>query len=143
MLLQPKSYSEEGSNLGVVTKVMLASLRMFYFFFFKKGKGRKHQSVASGMSPTGGTRPTILACVLTENPIRESKPGPFSWQAGTQPTEPHQPGLALSISMCQTFKDTIKKIISKEDPFNFRHMSLEGEKYLKYLRTTYLNSQIT
>ena len=47
-------------------------------------------SVASRMPPTGD-----LVCNPDTCPDGESNRQPFSLQAGTQPTEPHGPGLII------------------------------------------------
>ena len=65
----------------------------FYLFIFREGKGRrkeeKHQCVvASHASPTGDLAHNPGMC-----PHWESNQQPFGSQAGTQSTEPHQPGL--------------------------------------------------
>ena len=77
---------------------------MFYFFkgfiylFLERGEGREkerernidvqeiHWSVAFHMPPTGDPNPGMC-------PDWESNQQPFGLQAGTQSTEPHQPGL--------------------------------------------------
>ena len=73
-------------------------MHFFYFKHFiyfkreekgKKKRGREHQSmVASHTPPTGD-----LACNPGTCPDWESNQRPFGLQAGTQSTEPHQPGL--------------------------------------------------
>ena len=70
---------------------------MLYFkiviYFLERGKegereGEKHQCVvASRMPPIGD-----LACNPGMCPDWESNQQPFGSQAGTQSTEPHQPG---------------------------------------------------
>ena len=59
------------------------------FIFRQRGReGEKHQCVvASGAPPTGD-----LACNPGMCPDWESNQGPLGSQAGTQATEPHQPG---------------------------------------------------
>ena len=64
--------------------------KRFYLFVFKqRGRKRgKHQCVvASHVPPTGGLAHKPGTC-----PDWESNWQPFGSQAGTQPTEPHQPG---------------------------------------------------
>ena len=65
-----------------------------FYLFLEKGEGRekdgeKHQCVvASRVIPTGD-----LACNPGMCPDWESNQRSFGLQAGTQSTEPHQPGL--------------------------------------------------
>ena len=65
----------------------------YLFIFREKGKegereGEKHQRIVpSRMPPTGDLVHNPGMC-----PDWESKKRPFGSQAGTQPTEPHQPG---------------------------------------------------
>ena len=72
----------------------LLFLRFYLFIFRERGKegereGKKHQCVvASCTSPTG-----ILVCSTGMCHVWESNQQPFGSQAGTQSTEPHQPGL--------------------------------------------------
>ena len=71
-------------------------LFIYLFIFRERGRegereGEKHQCVlASHMPPAGG-----LACNPGMCPDWESTQGPFVSQAGTQFTEPHQPGLMI------------------------------------------------
>ena len=51
-------------------------------------QGGKHQCVVASGVPLLGTWPATQACALDW----ESNQRPFSLQAGTQSTEPHQPG---------------------------------------------------
>ena len=69
--------------------------KRFYLFIFRergqegKREGEKHQCVvASRTTPTGDLAHNPGMC-----PDWESSPRPFGSQAGTQSTEPHQPGL--------------------------------------------------
>ena len=67
--------------------------KYFIYLFLERGKGRgkegeKHQCVvASHMPPTGDLAYNPDMC-----PDWESNQLPFGLQAGTQSTEPHQPG---------------------------------------------------
>ena len=54
----------------------------------RKREGEKHRLSASHVPPTRD-----LACNPGMCPDQESNQRPFSSQAGTQPTEPHQPEL--------------------------------------------------
>ena len=89
---------------------MISIYFLFYFlkdftYFLERGEGRekerernidvqeKHPSGASCRPPTGD-----LACNSGMGPDQESNLWPFSWQAGAQPTEPHQPGLNLLLN---------------------------------------------
>ena len=85
------------------------SFKRFYLFIFRERgrgaerEGEKHQCVvASPMTPTGG---------LTHNPGMcpdwELNWRPFGLQAGTQSTEPHQPGL---ISYLPCVKYVVTKV---------------------------------
>ena len=68
----------------------------FYLFIFRGRKREKHQCmVASCMPPTGD-----LACSPDMCPDWESNPQPLGSQAGTQSTEPHQPGQNVHCSVC-------------------------------------------
>ena len=58
----------------------------------------KHQSVASHMPPTRDLHPNPGMC-----PDRESNQWPFSLQAGSQSTEPHQPVLYSILKMFKIF----------------------------------------
>ena len=64
-----------------------------YLFIFREGKGRgkrgKHQCVVPSRAPPTGD----LACNPGMCPDWELNQRSFGLQAGTQPTEPHQPGL--------------------------------------------------
>ena len=66
----------------------------FYLFIFRERKGGRKRGretscvVASCMSPLGDLAHNIGIC-----PDWESNWRPFGSQAGTQSTEPHQPGL--------------------------------------------------
>ena len=66
--------------------------KRFYLFIFRDGKGgkegEKHQCVVAPlMTPTGD-----LFHNQTMGPDWELNQQPFSSQASTQSTEPHQPG---------------------------------------------------
>ena len=66
--------------------------------FLERGEGReregeKHQCVASRAPPTGD-----LACNTGMCPNWELNQWPCASQAGTQSTEPHQPGLSMPSS---------------------------------------------
>ena len=69
---------------------------LIYLFFRQRGRegergGEKHQCViASCTPPTGDLAQNPSMC-----PDWESNQRPFGSQAGTQPTEPHQPGPLL------------------------------------------------
>ena len=75
---------------------------LFYIFIFrergKKGEieGEKHQCVVASHTPPTGD----LACNPGMCPDWESNQQPFGLQAGTQSTEPHQPGLLVDFCMC-------------------------------------------
>ena len=67
--------------------------KIFYLFIFREGERKrdKHQCVvASHAPPTGDLARNPGMC-----PDWESNQQPLASQAGTQPTEPHQPGLKL------------------------------------------------
>ena len=72
--------------------------RFYLFIFRERGKegeraGEKHQCVAaSHMPPSGDLAHNLGIC-----PGWESNWQPFSQQAGTQSTEPHQPGSYLCL----------------------------------------------
>ena len=66
----------------------------FIYFFLERGRekereGEKHHCVAASRAPPTGD----LACNPGMYPDRELNRRPFVSQAGTQSTEPHQPGL--------------------------------------------------
>ena len=70
----------------------------FYVFIFREGKEErkrgKHQCVfVSHATPTWD-----LTCNPGMCPDWESNQRPFGTQAGTQSTEPHQPGLNLCLN---------------------------------------------
>ena len=82
------------ATLFPLKKKYIYIFKRFYLFILEGREGRegeregkKDRSVASLMPPIG---------VLTHNPGLcpdwESNRPPFSWQASTQPAEPHQPG---------------------------------------------------
>ena len=58
------------------------------FWLLQEGEGEKHQCVVASHAPPSGS----LACNLDMCPDWESNQQPFGLQAGTQSTEPHQPG---------------------------------------------------
>ena len=66
---------------------------LFYYLFLERGEGRKEEKhqcvVVSWAPPTGDLAHNPGMC-----PEWESNQWPFGSQAGTQATEPHQPGLA-------------------------------------------------
>ena len=71
--------------------------KIFYLFSFRvrgrEEEGEKHQCVvASHAPPTGDLVSNPGMC-----PERELNQRPFGSQAGTQSTEPHQPGHAFHI----------------------------------------------
>ena len=82
--------------LWVCVSLSLSFLKIL-FIFRQSGRegereGEKHHcGVASHMPPTGD-----LALNLGMCPDWESNQQPFGSQAGTQSTEPHQPGMFLS-----------------------------------------------
>ena len=81
------------SHLFLNDPIILFFFKRFYFFIFREkgreGEWEKHQCVvASWAPPTGGD----LACNPGMCPDWESNWRPFSSQASTQSTEPHQPG---------------------------------------------------
>ena len=76
-----------------VTPIHLFFLRFYLFTFRERGKegereGEKHQCVAAFHTPPTGA----LAHNPGMCPNWESNQQPFGLQAGTQSTEPHQPG---------------------------------------------------
>ena len=80
------------STYASCSPFLLFFLKMLFIIFRERRREgereeEKHQSVASHTSPAGD---------LAHNPCRcpdwESNRRPFSLKAGTQPTEPHQPG---------------------------------------------------
>ena len=85
-------YDGTYSNFG--KPVLTCLFFNFTYLFLERGEGRekegeKHQCVfASRVPPTGD-----LACNPGMCPDWESNWRPFGLQAGTQSTEPHQPGL--------------------------------------------------
>ena len=85
---------EISSLVGEVDTETLKKKKRFYLFIFRERgrwgerKGEKHQCVvASCTSPAGDS-----ACNPGTCPDWESIQQPFGLQAGTQSTEPHQPG---------------------------------------------------
>ena len=69
---------------------------LFLFIFRERGRkgereGEKHQCVAASCVPPTGD----LSCNPGMCPGWESNQRPFDLQAGTQSTEPHQPGLGF------------------------------------------------
>ena len=66
----------------------------FIYSFPERGEGREKERERNInvwlplICPLLGTWPTTLACALTGNRTED----PFGSQAGTQSTEPHQPG---------------------------------------------------
>ena len=84
-------------DLSLPPPQLLTQYRLFikdFIYFFRKKvregerEGKKHRLVASHM--VGGTWPTTQVCALTGNQTCDL----FSFQASTQSTEPHQPGLS-------------------------------------------------
>ena len=80
-------------------KILFIFFNFIYLFIFRERgregerEGEKHQCVvASRALPTGGLAHNPGMC-----PDWESNQRPFGSQAGTQPTEPHQPGKILII----------------------------------------------
>ena len=73
---------------------------------FREGEGKEKERERNItvwvplIRPLLGTWPETQACALTEN--RESNWQPFDSQAGTQSTEPHQPGQFFGV-LCQVF----------------------------------------
>ena len=73
--------------------IFLGFFKVLFIYFLTEGKGgrkgEKHQCVVASHVPPSGD--------LTHNPGTcpdwESNQRPFGSQAGTQSTEPHQPGL--------------------------------------------------
>ena len=70
--------------------------RCYLFTFREKGregerKGEKHQCVVASLAPLNED----LACNTEMCPDWELNQRPFGSQAGTQSTEPHQPGLSM------------------------------------------------
>ena len=87
----------------------------FYLFIFREGKegrkGEKHQCVVASHMPPPlrlGTWPATQAYALTGNQTWR----PFGSQAGTQSTEPHQPGQE-ALFKCHSQPHPLEKI-----PFN-------------------------
>ena len=89
----------EYKSLGVkllghtVGHSMLKFLKKYFIYFHKEGKGRrkrgeKYRLVAFYTPPTGDLAHNPGMC-----PDWESNWQPLGSQAGTQSTEPHQPGL--------------------------------------------------
>ena len=91
-----------GEKKSCQPRILFYFKKYFIYLFLERGEGReeerernikvwkKHQLAASRMPPTGD-----LAHNPGMHPDWESNQWPFSSQAGTQPTEPHQPGLNL------------------------------------------------
>ena len=83
--------------------------KILFIYFWESGREKererereKHQClVASQMSPTGD-----LACNPGTCPDWEWNQRPFGSQAGTQSTEPHQPGLCFSSIVKKNTKET-------------------------------------
>ena len=81
---------------------MVNFLKRFYLFIFReKGRegereGEKHQYVVASHTPPNGD----LARNPGMCPDWELNQQPFGLQAGTQSTEPHQPGLMSHIYIC-------------------------------------------
>ena len=71
-------------------------LKILYLFIFREREregerqGEEHQCVVASHAPPTGD----LSCNPGMCPDWESNPCPFGLQAGTQSTEPHQPGRA-------------------------------------------------
>ena len=77
-------------------------LKGFYLFIFREEKGRegeKHQCVVASWVPSSGD----LTCNPGMCPVWESNQQPFGSQAGTQSTEPHQPGPCFSFVIPVSF----------------------------------------
>ena len=70
---------------------MIRAIKKNIYLFLERGRegkeGQKQCVVASHMPPTGGLAHNPGMC-----PEWESNRGPSGSQAGTQSTEPHQPG---------------------------------------------------
>ena len=99
-------------------------LRSYIFIFRERGKrGRKREKhqcvVASHVSPTGH-----LACDPSMCPDWESNRQPFGSQAGTQTTEPHQPGQIFS---CDVTEVSLKRL---------RELALCLMPFIEFLRQT-------
>ena len=78
--------------------IFIMFLKIFLLFIFREGregerKGEKHRCVvASHVPPIGDMAHNPGMC-----PDWESNQQPFGSQAGTQSTEPHQPGLNFTL----------------------------------------------
>ena len=76
-------------------------LKRFYLFIFREGEGRETEGekqqcvVASQAPPTGDLARNPGMCPDWESNLRT-----FGLQAGTQSTEPHQPGHILLLMSC-------------------------------------------
>ena len=73
--------------------IIISFFNLIYLFLERGGRegereGGKHQCVVASHAPTTGKQ----ACNPGMCPDWESNQQPFGSQAGTQSTEPHQPG---------------------------------------------------
>ena len=96
--LIPRIKKKDALTFTGKTKALNAFIfQRFYLFIFRGGKGwrkgstddvwEKHRSVVFCTPPTGDLAHNPGMC-----PDQESNQWPFSLQADTQSTEPHQPG---------------------------------------------------
>ena len=95
---------------------LLKKIYYFIYFIFREGKGgeregKKHQCVVASGAPLTGD----LACNPGMCPDQESNQPPFGLQAGTQSTEPHQPG--LNVRFLDVIRFSERKSISKSSKF--------------------------
>ena len=75
--------------------LLMLFVKIFYLFIFRERgrEGEKHQCVVASHAP-----PTAdLACTPGMRPDWETNQRPLGSQAGTQSTEPHQPGHVFDI----------------------------------------------
>ena len=92
-----------------------------FYLFMERGEGRDKEreryisSVASHRSPSGDKAHNPSKC-----PDWELNQWPFISQAGTQSTEPHQPGLDCSFSKTQSLNFTL---VIKAWPLNIMVLS--------------------
>ena len=92
-----KTHTHTGVGPGKKRKhFVFFSLKDFIYLCLERGRegereGEKHQCVVASHTPPTGD----LACNPGMCPDWESNQRPFGSQAGTQSTEPHQPGLTF------------------------------------------------
>ena len=99
----PYFTGQHSIHQATTARALFFSFKDFIYLFLEREEGRekereKHQCVFASHAPPPHTGD--LACNPGMCPDQKSNQWPFGLQAGTQSTEPHQPGLYLSYYVC-------------------------------------------